>query len=248
MLAKVKKIFLSKFSYEFKKRVKRYVRPVLNVFVPSRLMKISLKDCLVEDGHTYGPDGTHFFINALRNGEDLESIKSYLRDYYKSNHVQSFNMMIGSTISSPEGERYFLPWEDGRIRDLKKFELSHKAGPTSEEALDKIAQRLFRVLNKIKDEGFKQRSLIDGIIRVTLILDKEGNKKYLINDGHHRLAVASYLGIEKIYACYNSVYDFGEPEESIIKETEVESWPKVSSNLITKDQALVCFDKIFKFS
>ena len=57
--------------------------------------------------------------------------------------------MLGKEIKHEFGKKYFLPWENGRVRNLEKFKNTYKIGPTSEELYDVFLKRLFKVFNKI---------------------------------------------------------------------------------------------------
>ncbi|MBK26604.1 MAG: hypothetical protein CME70_21570 [Halobacteriovorax sp.] len=220
-------------------------RFLLNIFSPERVFKVSVQDCIAETGHSYGPNGNHFFTKALQAGDSKEELKGYLREYYKKFLVKSFNEFVNEDIGKPEGKLYFLPWEKDRIRELERFKGSHKAGPTNEADLEIIVDRLVNILNIVRTKGFKQKSIKDGIIRVQKLVNKDGKSKFIIRDGQHRLAIASYLEIKEVFVTYESVYYFRDKEESIILEKSVDSWPKVKSGLISREQALKYFNKVF---
>lgn len=228
-----------------KKVLNRIRRSLLFFISPSRTFYVPIDKCITETGHSYGKNGNHFFIKALQRGESQEEIRHYLRDFYSKNIIKSFNDFVGERIDSKEGDDYFLPWEKDRIRPISKFLGSHKIGPTPSGSLDLIVKRLHDILVSIKKHGFKQKRHDNSIIRVQILKNEKGEIKYLVRDGQHRLAIASYLGVKNILVTLESVYFFRESEESIIDANQVLSWEKVKSGLITKDQALFYFNQIF---
>ena len=59
-----------------------------------------------EFGHSYGKDGTHFFIKALQNGENKLKIYSYLNQYYKQFMIKSSNEIVDKDIGMNEDLRF----------------------------------------------------------------------------------------------------------------------------------------------
>ena len=111
-----------------RKKLPEIKRWLLNLaFRRSRLFKVNLSDCIEEFGHTYGKEGNHFFIRALRSGETKSQVVDFLREYYRKFTIKSFNETVGRNIGRKEGQMYFCPWEKGRIRPLSKFRPSHNS-------------------------------------------------------------------------------------------------------------------------
>ncbi len=54
-----------------------------HIFNRSRIFTIALYDCVDEFGNSFGKNGNHFFIRALKNQDDFNSMSSYLIDYYE---------------------------------------------------------------------------------------------------------------------------------------------------------------------
>lgn len=242
----------------------------LNVlFQRKRLFKVNLEHCRDEFGGRFGYHGGHFFVEALKNGEDFNTVYEYLRSYYLNNQIMSFNQTICHKIRHPDGSKYFCPWEKGRVREVEKFVGSHKIGPTSELALQNIVIRLLSVLDLLKRNGFKQFSILNGFPRIIPIKFADGQTEYLIRDGQHRLAALSYLGIKNVKVCSESAFwensmlyrvlarqksrllgkeksEISEPILEIIDETDASNWPHVICGKVTKKQAIRFFEKKFK--
>ncbi len=249
------------------KLIQLYERWLLNIlFKRSRLIRIELSDCIEETGYTFGPNGNHFMITALRAGNDEKSVADALRKYYAHNPAKSFDQIINRTSDSSIGEMYFMPWQADRVRPLSVFNASHRFGPTNEDDLKLIVKRLLNCLRRIKDQGLRQLTIPDGIIRVYAMVGKDGQRKYVIRDGQHRCSVLSYLGHESVYACYertyyqrSSLYNglrklLGRPEISTknyldeVREQDVETWPHVQNGDVDKQAALDFFQAVFNRS
>ena len=238
-----------------------FERWLTNVLVHRKA--VLLNDCVEEFGHSFGHDGDHFFIQALKSGESVERIVAFLRSYYQRFRIQSFNQIVGHPLASEKGGQYFCPWEEARSRSLDRFLPSHKAGPTPDEYLPKIASRLLRTLSVIRTQGFRQLTVKDGIFRGYRIVDGQGRWRFVIRDGQHRAAVLSYLSaVSKVWVCYESQYFSpslyskvktmaGRRKTplvsylSVVDERHVDSWPWVASGEVDRDDAIAFFQAKF---
>jgi len=172
-----------------------------HLFCRKRIFTIDIDKCVDEFGNSFGSNGDHHFVKALNKGEDFESLCKYLKDFYKKTHISSFGEFV-SDKDKKFIDKYFCPWELDRIRNIDKFISSHKIGPTSDSALETIVNRLLRILNSIRNKGFKTFFKFDGYPRVIELEDENRNILYLVRDGNHRLSVLSHLGYKKIKVCY----------------------------------------------
>jgi hypothetical protein len=238
-------------------------RWLLNViFQRSRIFKVRLADCCDEFGNNFGVSGSHFFVRALAQGENIEAVCAYLRSYYAAHPIRSFNQVIGHEISDPAGDQYFCPWEAARVRPLAKFADSHKVGPTSNETLERIAQRLLGVLTDIRTQGFRQFLIFDGFPRVIAIVDRAGRRRYIMRDGQHRAAAISHLDYETLWVTYEADHwtpslvcrmparlagksRFEDTTPRVVREDAVGDWPHVRAGRITRDEALAYFHALF---
>ncbi len=234
-----------------------------NIFDRKRIFEVRLSDCVDEFGNTFGKNGSHFFILALKKGEDFDSASNFLSQYYKDNRIVSFNEEIDCEIESIECQQYFCPWEEDRVRPLKKFNKSHKIGPTDSQYLPKIVSRLLCVLNLIKSSHLPSWRLLDGYPRVIKIIDKKQTEIFLIRDGNHRLSVYSYLGFDSIKVSYDAdhwrpsklfrlVYKLIKKHDyryshhlKTVKEIDVDSWPHVISGNVKSNDAIKFFQSRF---
>ena len=238
-------------------------RWLLNViFNRSRIFKVCLRDCCDEFGHSFGANGSHFFVRALARGDSEAEVRSFLSAYYAAHPIRSFNQVVGHAIGDPVGEQYFCPWETERVRPLEKFAGSHKAGPTPEDALARIVSRLLAVLARIRARGFRQFSMLEGFPRVIAVINRSGRCRYIVRDGQHRAAVLSHLGYERMWVSYET--DHWTPSlpyrllarlaggdrrrclpPRVVREDSVDAWPHVRSGRVTRDDALKYFQTMF---
>jgi hypothetical protein len=228
--------------------------------------KINLHDCIDEWGNTYGKNGNHIFIRIIENNGIKKDSFNVLKNWYadSDNQIEA-NLPIISDKDN-QGNIYFCPWENNRIRPIKKFLRSHKIGPTPDEFIPEIILRLEGIYKKIKIKGYMQKNILqNNLIRVIKIINEQGDEKYIIRDGQHRAAVLSSLNYKTIQVCYDADYHDNSrifkyfynlikkgnlPRDAngtkIVNINEAEKWPHVLSGLISRDNALKQFNRLFE--
>ena len=235
-----------------------------HVFRRQRVFSVKLSDCIDEFGNSYGKDGDHHFVQALKRGEDADSVASYLREYYASHPIRSFNEVVGRDIGKDAGAKYFCPWEAGRIRPLAKFAFSHKVGPTPEEAIGPIVRRLLGVLESVCEYGLRTWVMLDGYPRGIEVVNQQDDCRYLIRDGNHRIAVLSHLGWKTLKVCYEDEHwqasrlflwfhqltsgraaSAQKVHPRQVREDQVAQWPHVRDGLVSPDDALKYFQEVY---
>ena len=225
---------------------------------------IAVNECVDEFGRTFGASGTHFFIKLLTECSNREERKQFLIDFYAKNLITSFYDTVKSTKRSFSLEnQYFLPWEINRVRNLGKFLGSHKIGPTPAKYLDHILDRILGVFESIEKYGLNQPiPSPDRLIRITPMI-RDNDKKFLVRDGHHRLAALSALGIEEVGAINEAAFwqetslqksirkifrTRSNENNSILKtidKSNASDWPLVTSGVVSKGDAQRFFDMVF---
>ena len=218
--------------------------------------------CWDEFGGRYGAAHNHFLVRALAAGPERARMADVLKGHYASHPLQSFNQTLGRDIGDSAGQCYFLPWESGRIRPLERFLHSHKIGPTPDEALDPILDRLVNVLDSIQRRGLRQVWRWDGYVRLFRFINNNNQEALVVRDGNHRLAALSFLGPATIRACWEAdhwqsskVLRLGAqlmgraiPREfpaTTVRESEAAQWPHVLSGLISVEEARLFFQRSF---
>ena len=75
-----------------------------------------------------------------------------------------------------------------------------------------------------------------GFPRVTLFIRRDGDRRAVIVDGHHRLAVLAHLGVKRVTV----------EVDAVVREQDVDAWPRVRSGYCTADEALIFFRAFFE--
>ena len=223
----------------------RYMRWLIGLLRLGVVKRYPLDKTIAVSGHTYGSNGSHFFIEALRIREQGGSISEFLQNYYAVNKVQTYFEVVGPPVCERYKQYYFLPWESNRFKNLERFPFSHKFGPTPPPALSKVIDRLLAIEKKIRIEGFQQFSRLDGILRASPMVGENGETKFLVQDGQHRSAVLSGLGITHAYYMTDAAYLGQLRPQRPIDVREAKDWPLVKSGITTESQAIIYFNKVF---
>lgn len=108
-------------------------------------------------------------------------------------------------------------------------------GPVSEAKCLVEADRIAKLIESIKENGYVRNNNIDGDIVATALINKNNDWVWLLTNGYHRAAVLAAMGYTKIPVRINLV----------VRRDEVSFWPQVSNGLYTKSEALKIFDNLF---
>jgi hypothetical protein len=233
-----------------------------HVFQRRRIFPVELGNCLDGFGNRYGSGKGHFMVRALAAGPDRSLMAEVLKEHYANHLIQSFNQTVDKDIGDPAGDCYFLPWESGRIRSLERFKNSHKIGPTPDEALTPILDRLIKVVDSIHRGGLRQVWRWDGYARLIRFINLENKETFVVRDGNHRLAALTFLGHTNARACWEAdhwrssdVFRLAArltgraipPVHSAVtvRESEADQWPHVRSGLISVEEARLFFQRSF---
>lgn len=118
-----------------------------------------------------------------------------------------------------------------------QYALSRYSGPVSDAYGQLRFSNLIEVYHSIRDDGYHPVSHI----RANLLV-RDGKCRASISDGNHRVAALVAAGLESI-----PVLVAGRNKEgpAVIWQGDSASWPAVRSGLLTQEQALEVFNRIF---
>lgn len=226
------------------------------------LIKVPLAKCVHFDWGAFNSlDGSQSpYISTLKDyknkvclnysGSNLESFYNNFQplnmlEYMRLDHAQ--NMALAEI--GPFGAIY--PWLDenpvskekyiksvltkGHVINGERFYLEDGDqffGPVSFKKGCSEFNRLVTVYESIKNKGYLSRA--DSPIIGTIIMDKiDGDWSVLIRGGNHRIAALAVLGYS-----YVNVLIESEGRGGIVLLSEIDSWPAVKNNILTRKEAL----------
>lgn len=210
-------------------------------------------------------EAEHPFVKAsaaaLRESCDearTQAITAVLSSYYRMVTPASALDVVGMAgdeapgLVGVEPLGYNLPWWDrslaetqaGRARSLKYIGMRYGArvsakdghtlfGPVRESKLSMQAVRLLSILSSVRKKGFTTFNPKEPTKVVAL--RRDGEYRWFIDEGQHRFAIASALGIHHIPAVITM----------IVRREDAAFWPQVVNGVFTARGAESLFDRIF---
>lgn len=194
----------------------------------------------------------------LQNTEQTSFLKHFLRNYYNRVHPvdssEFIKMNSNTNLSQYPAWAFVFPWQcldQERWQDhvalgvkaenqIEKNKCDIRSGwawfgPVTSEKLEVEAGRILKLFQCISANGYKRTDYRDGDISADILVDENNDWVWQSVGGQHRAAVIAGLGMESIPVRVRSV----------IRRTDVESWPNVINGTYSVDQALELFDMVF---
>lgn len=234
----------------------------------TKLVTIDIKKAISSrDLQSFNPDsGYHRFVKTAacllellkKGGGELDYKTTPLYSYYQKVQPTNFgelwlqagfNTDIGSIANMPLN-RYlsWMPWTNPLESNeeisqgiseqpiIPEWD-SHAFGPQTEQNLANELQRIYNLIVSINQDGYAPELHDDGYIRGTLIR-RNGQTRFLVAAGQHRLAVLAALGYQQIVVKYQS-------SQRIIHCDKVAGLPMVQRGILSNKQAENILDGIF---
>lgn len=224
---------------------------------------VPLNKCLSASLHLYGREHHHPFVHSIQsylNG-DRKKAETILLDFFKefqpatlydffneaaygrlSDSSSELLKPIPEIIRNDTFEDTAFPWSWHPFPD--RAELFEKKrnnrlyfGPESDKGVKAEAERLFKLTDKINHEGYHNdfATPVEGYI----LCDENGDYRFMIRRGKHRVAVLSALGYESITATFVSGLPRGYDVPLMYQ------WPKIKNKLWAEQDAItiirLCF-------
>jgi hypothetical protein len=116
----------------------------------------------------------------------------------------------------------------------------YQHGPFSAEQGQIEFNRLIKVYEAIRADGFRRDDSFDGDIRGVALVMSDGSYRIMLHCGQHRASALAALGHHTLPVRLTSP-----SSASIIRRDDVEFWPYVRTGLFSREAALEVFDRIF---
>ena len=204
-----------------------------------------VKDLRYQGGRSFSIN-QHHFVRFFKDGEltlsrfyDLHQPKNVAEEHFIYN-------MAGTTTTylPPIG---FLPWILSEQKFLGEKSLTeshgHQAyGPVSRKKVLLEAKRLRTILESINKHGYVPE-LFGGYPVGTLLVNDiktPATQRFLLAGGQHRVAALSYLGYTELLVTFEA------QSPRVIRISEIEIWPGVTSGIFSKELAVTIFNSYFR--
>lgn len=197
----------------------------------------------------------HPFIVALL-ANDMTLLQQYFNLVQPATIGELFDIKSENPIIQMPALSYVYPWdgmpsvsirkyrkvfvsnETKRHGGSRKFEGWHHFGPVSTGKVRLEFQRLTKIYESIKNNGYQRSDEPDGDIAGVLLL-KDNDFRVVIQKGHHRIAALAALGYSDVPV------RIGLSQIKFINVASVEEWPGVRSSIFTPREASQIFNRIY---
>lgn len=178
----------------------------------------------------------HELLTLFEHQSEEESIQ-YYHDYNKRLYEIQDTIWLSGFIDVPKDIHYWqVPWGGS----LKQYSEKHLSLSYSQEYIN----RLKLIRGFIANEGYHPEKY--GYITGELLLDSDGNKRFIVWNGHRRALSLAHSGYKKIKVEVSGGDRWnGEMRNHSIRLTNVSRWKNVKNGLYTRDEAITFFKKYF---
>ena len=134
------------------------------------------------------------------------------------------------------------------VNPADRFE--HWCGPKRPEDIAAIWEQLREAYLRLKRVGYRPWASTNGFIQVTRLVHRDGTFRCLVTQGHHRAAIVSRLGYQKIWVLLHRTGRQGYPRNmpDTVRLTEAASWPNVRNDRFSAEDAVAFFEAYFRFN
>lgn len=192
-----------------------------------------------QDGRPYTYE-RHHFLQYYRGG--LSELREFYDKHQPSNIFEYFFLAEPRPCTAGIAE---YPWfrilrpkpnlgESGLPASTHGLQ---QCGPVSEERILAEANRLDRVLQSIRQQGFRPE--LGGHVRGYFMLRKDGRWVFTIRTGFHRTAALAHIGCQTIDVQLQPHYP------RFVEERDSREWPMVKDGIVTEEEALMMFLAFF---
>lgn len=241
------------------------------VVISSQKRKIIIKatsdQCVSLDLFSFGLSSIElhpYYLTAKQIIENdcLEFDKSYLKKWFDIVRPQTATEILGlnpgenNYLDNLSAECADFPWRNApnhyiaKKRSSKYFAKAEnqfgvllegkfrweQIGPISSQAAMLEFDRIKKIINSVQKYGYDS-SIDSDLMTAELLFDKHDDYRVNISSGQHRFPVLVALGYNK--------YNITIKPNRIHHRNDVMQWPAVLEGKMTKQEALIVFDRVF---
>lgn len=138
---------------------------------------------------------------------------------------------------------FVYPWgtfKRGETRSEKRAATSRFCGPSTLEFVTQEYARTIRLYEAMKRVGYRPWDFSNTFIGGTMLLKTNGDRRFVVLQGNHRLAILAHLGVPEI--AVRDVVGY----LPVIREAEAPHWPLVAGGTCRVESALRIFNLFFE--
>ena len=211
--------------------------------VPWRQWIITPADATTIFGCGFGDDGWHHLRQTLREFDADTSIsaeRTALWRFLKNFQPQHTLSLIGED----EGQLplFVYPWgtfDRASRAGLKDPWISRFCGPSCDDFIHEEYRRTVKLYELMRRDGYRPWQFPNSFIGGTLLIKEDDQRRFVVMQGNHRMAVLAHLGVQRIAVRAMPGH------LPVVRERDVDRWPAVTSGLCTAEQARKLFRHFF---
>lgn len=197
-------------------------------------------------GCSFGPGGWHHIRTTLQEYDAKPGIafrETTLYRYLKSFQPMSICDLIEPSPFQCRLPLFVYPWgtfrRDG-IEQSKSPWGSRFCGPSSDEFIAQEFERIVCLYQALRQSGYKPWSYGNGFIQGVFLYSLNGERRFIVLQGNHRLAILAHLGAQRVWvrSCPGNVIS--------VREADLDRWPLVIDGSCDRETARKIFALYFE--
>ena len=151
---------------------------------------------------------------------------------------QSISTLAGIGSEDPL-PLFVYPWSrsDTTHKDPRN---SRFCGPSTDSFVEDEYRRTLSLYEEIKSQGYTPRKYPHSMVSGTFLISSNGEKRFIVMQGNHRMAVLSHLGLSNVLVRANFRHI------PVVYERKIKTWPNVRIGRCSVQHARKVFYYFFK--
>jgi hypothetical protein len=195
-------------------------------------------------GCSFGDRGWHHLRRTFEEydknpDQSLEetSLWKYLREFTPNSISTIAQINSGNPLPL-----FVYPWVDlHRLKKTTKHPLQSRfCGPSNHEFIEKEYHSSIDLYKNLNHNGYKPYHFPNSFISGTWLIAENGEKRFVVMQGNHRMAALAHLRYSEIKVRANrEIVPF-------VFEKDRSKWPQVTNGMCSEEHALAVFQFFFK--
>jgi hypothetical protein len=214
-------------------------------FRPLASHRIELCHARTIFGASFAPDGWHHIVQTLREHDadpqislERTTLYAFLKQFAPRT-MQDWTGLPGTGSL----DAFTYPWGWFTPRRPKTGEqrwLSRFCGPSTDDFIRAEYEAILRLRAHMQGEGYRPYRHASGFIQGTVLISREGERRFIVMQGNHRMAVLAHMGVARLHVR-------SDPRVTLpaVHESLVHTWPNVRNGLFTAKDAQSVFRHLF---
>ena len=197
-------------------------------------------------GCSFGKSGWHHLRETLEEYDanpEIDYKETTLYRFLKEFRPTSTSFMASTKVTNLTLPLFVYPWGTFRISETESYKdpwQSRFCGPSSDVFVEEEFSRTIGLYKLIRRDGYLPWNYGSTFIGGTILRKENGEERFVVLQGNHRMAVMAHLGHEMI--AVRNVPGW----LRIVKEVDFHKWPLVVTGCCTPEHALDVFDSFFR--